>query len=150
MKNSFILFLFLLSLLLPYPVPVIGIEFNENVCYCPINSNSTLEVVYTHSVSLTKVIDVYRVSRDGIYALQERWQEFLAGQPINFDYRIGKFYVKNLNIHLGKSWEYWFIPVNNATVKINGRIVFVQPKEDGIMKIEVRKIPFLLMIFRRC
>jgi len=149
LKKYFLFFLFLLLFLL-FPVPVIGIEFNENVCYCPIGSNSTLEVVYTHSVSLTRVVDVYRVSEDGIYVLQEKWQEFLAGQPINFDYRIGKFYVKNLNMHLGKSWEYWFIPVNNATVKINGRIMFVQPKEEGIMKIEVRKIPFLLMIVRRC
>lgn len=148
MKKSFLFFL--LFFILFFPASVIGIEFNDKICYCPIGSNSTLEVVYTHSVSLTKVIDVYRVSRDGIYALQERWQEFLAGQPTNFDYRAGKFYVKSLNIYLGKSWEYWFIPVNNVTVKINGRIVFVQPREEGIMKIEVKKVPILLIISRRC
>lgn len=148
MKKYFLFFL--LFFILFFPASVIGIEFNDKICYYPLGSNSTLEVVYTHSVSLTRVIDVYRVSKDGIYALQEKWQEFLAGQPTNFDYRAGKFYVKNLNIYLGKSWEYWFIPVNNVTVKINGRLVFVQPKEEGIMKIEVKKVPILLIISRRC
>ncbi|AHF79671.1 DUF1850 domain-containing protein [Thermococcus paralvinellae] len=148
MKKSFLFFLLLFILL--FPVSVIGIEFNGNVCYYPLSSNSTLEISYTHSVSLTRVIDTYRISKDGIYALQERWQEFLAGQPIDFDYRAGSFYVKNLNTFLGKSWEYWFIPVNNVTVKIDEKIVFVQPKEEGIMKIEVKKVPIFLIISRRC
>ncbi|MBO8175492.1 MAG: DUF1850 domain-containing protein [Thermococcus sp.] len=140
----------MLLIVLFFPVSAIRIGFNENVCYYPLGSNSTLEIDYTHSVSLTKVIDIYRVSKDGIYALQERWQEFLAGQPTDFDYRAGKFYVKNLNTFLGKSWEYWFIPVNNVTVKIDEKVVFVQPEEEGIMKIEVKKVPILLIISRRC
>jgi len=140
----------LLLIVLFFPVSAIRIGFNENVCYYPLGSNSTLEIDYTHSVSLTKVIDIYRVSKDGIYAFQEKWQEFLAGQPTNFDYRAGKFYVKNLNTFLGKSWEYWFIPINNVTVKIDEKVVFVQPKEEGIMKIEVKKAPILLIISRRC
>ncbi|ADT83163.1 hypothetical protein TERMP_00186 [Thermococcus barophilus MP] len=55
-----------------------------------------------------------------------------------------------MNKFLGKKWEYWFIPINNATIKINDKIVFVQPKEDGIMKIEIRRVPILLIISRRC
>ncbi|MCD6143713.1 DUF1850 domain-containing protein [Thermococcus sp.] len=133
-----------------FPVSVIGIEFNDTRCYYFLSSNSTLEIDYTHSVSLTKVVDTYRVSKDGIYAFQEKWQEFLAGQPTNFDYRAGEFYVKNLNIFLGKSWEYWFIPVNNATVKLDGKVIFIQPKEEGIMKIEIRRAPILVIISRRC
>ncbi|WP_167885334.1 MULTISPECIES: DUF1850 domain-containing protein [unclassified Thermococcus] len=148
MKKLFLFFL--LFFILFFPASVIRIEFNDKICYYPLGSNSTLEIDYIHSVSLTKVIDVYRVSKDGIYVLQEKWQEFLAGQPTNFDYRAGSFYVKNLNTFLGKSWEYWFIPINNVTVKIDGKIVFIQPNEEGIMKIEVRKAPILLIIVRRC
>jgi len=150
LKKFFLFFLLLIIIMLFFPVSVIGIEFNDTRCYYFLSSNSTLEIDYTHSVSLTKVVDTYRVSKDGIYAFQEKWQEFLAGQPTNFDYRAGEFYVKNLNIFLGKSWEYWFIPVNNATVKLDGKVIFIQPKEEGIMKIEIRRAPILVIISRRC
>lgn len=148
MRKPFLFFLLFFILL--FPVSVIGVEFNGNICYYPLGSNSTLEISYIHSVSLTKVVDVYRISKDGIYAFQERWQDFLAGQPTDFNYREGQFYVKNLNKFLGKSWEYWFIPVNNVTVKINGKVVFAQLEKEGIMKIEVKKIPIFLIISRRC
>jgi len=142
--------LFLPFIVLLLPVSVIGVEFGGNECYYHLESNSTLEIHYTHSVSLTKVVDVYRVSPGGIYFVQERWQEFLAGQPVDFDYRAGKFYVKNSHEFLGKSWRYWFIPVNNATILIDGKVSFVQPPREGILEIRVEKIPFLLSIARRC
>ncbi|ALM74203.1 conserved exported hypothetical protein [Thermococcus barophilus] len=150
LKKFFLFFLLLIAVVMLVPVSVIRIEFGDNACYYFLGSNSTLEISYTHSVSLTKVVDIYRISNDGIFAVEERWQEFLAGQPLDFNYRAGSFYVKKMNKFLGKNWEYWFIPINNATIKINDKIVFVQPKEDGIMKIEIGRIPILLIISRRC
>ncbi len=132
------------------PVSVIGVEFSGNECYYYLEPNSTLEVHYTHSVSLTKVVDVYRVSGSGIYFTKEMWQEFLAGQPLDFQYKQGAFYVKETNEFLGKSWSYWFIPINNATISIDGKTVFVQPETDGVLEIKVEKVPLILSVARRC
>ena len=132
------------------PISVIRIEFGGNDCYFNLESTSTLEIHYTHSVSLTKVVDVYRVSPEGIYFVQERWQEFLAGQPVDFDYRSGSFYVKNAHEFLGKSWSYWFIPVNNVTITLNGRVLFRQLPQEGVLEIRVEKIPLVLFLLRRC
>ncbi|WP_456394580.1 DUF1850 domain-containing protein [Thermococcus sp.] len=147
-------FLFLLLLLLVasmiFPVKTVGIKFDGKECYYPLSSTQTLDVDYTHSVSLTKVVDVYRITDQGIYAIQEKWQEFLAGQPTDVQYRSGDFYVKDMNMYLGRSWEYWFIPLNKATLKINGRTVFIQPPEEGILRINVGRTPLILMLIRRC
>ncbi len=151
MKRFFLFLLFLLVVVITFfPVLALKIEFDGTACYNPVRSGLVLEVDYTHSVSLTKVVDVYRITGNGIYAIQEKWQEFLAGQPIDVQYRSGDFYVKDMNKYLGSSWEYWFIPVNNVTLKINGRVVFVQPPKEGIMRFNIERIPLILIIIRRC
>lgn len=150
MKKYF-LFLSLVFLLLAFlPVSALEIKFNEKVCYYPLISNFTLMVAYTHSVSLTKVIDVYRIDKTGIYAIQEKWQQFDAGQPLDIQYTEEQFYIKSMNMFLGKSWEYWFIPLNNATVKIDEKVVFVQPEEEGVMRFEIKNVPAILTIVRGC
>jgi hypothetical protein len=130
------------------PVDTLVIKFNEKVCYVPLNSNFTLTVRYTHSVSLTKIVDVYRVDEKGIYAIQEKWQQFDAGQPLDIQRIEDGYFVKSMNVYLGKSWQYWFIPLNNATVEINGKVVFVQPEEEGILRFEIEKVPAILTIIR--
>ena len=131
------------------PVDTLVIKFNEKVCYVPLNSNFTLTVRYTLSVSLTKIVDVYRVDKKGIYAIQEKWQQFDAGQPLDIQRIEDGYFVKNMNVYLGKSWQYWFIPLNNATVEINGKVVFVQPEEEGILRFEIEKVPAILTIIGR-
>jgi len=149
--KKYFLFLSLVFLLLAFlPVNVLEIKFNEKACYYPIISNLTLMVAYTHSVSLTKVVDVYRIDKTGIYAIQERWQQFDAGQPLDIQGTDGQFYIKSMNMFLGKSWEYWFIPLNNVTVKIDEKVVFVQPKEEGVMSLKIKKVPAILTIIRGC
>lgn len=150
MKKVFLFFSLLIIIILLLPVTVIEIEFNDFKCYYRFHSNSTLKIDYTHSVSLTKVIDIYKISNEGIFAVEERWQEFLAGQPIDFNYRIKGFYVKRINKFLGKKWEYWFIPINNATITLDKKLVFIQPEEDGLMRLEIKKAPLLVIISRRC
>ncbi len=151
MKKYF-LFLFLLvflSLAL-FPVNTLKVEFNKRpVCYSLLITDTTLTVEYRHSVSLTKVIDVYRINSSGIFAVQERWQQFDAGQPLNGRIENG-FYVKDMNKYLGKSWEYWFIPLNNVTVELNGNIIFSKPKEEGVVKFELLKTPAIMALLRWC
>lgn len=142
----FLVFLFALS----FPINALEVKFNEEtICYTPVTSNLKLMVDYTHSVSLTKVVDVYRVNNSGIFAVQEKWQQFDAGQPLEAHVENG-FFVKNMNMYLGKSWEYWFIPLNNVTVMLNGKIVFSKPDEEGILKFELLRIPAVMIAFRWC
>ncbi len=108
-----------------------------------------ITVNYVHSVSLTRVIDVYIINNSGIFAVQEKWQQFDAGQPIEANVEDG-FFVKNMHMYLGKEWEYWFIPLNNATIKLNGKIVFSNPNKEGILEFKLRKIPAIMLTFRWC
>ncbi len=103
--------------------------------------NCTVSVEYVHSVSLTKVIDVYEVNESGIYALEERWQQFDAGQPLDFQRVENGYFVKKLDEYLGESWEYWFIPLNDAKVRVNGKLVL---RGYGVLRLEVREVPLLL------
>ncbi len=122
------------------PVHVLEITFNDFNLLVPLSGTSTLSVEYTHSVSLTKVVDVYRINESGIYAYEEKWQEFLAGQPLNGSPE-GEFFVKRLDKSLGKEWMYWFIEVNHFRLVLDGRPVFEQPAEDGLLVIRVKEVP---------
>ena len=149
--KKYALFLFLAFLFLAFfPTNVLEVKFNEEtICYSPLTSNLTLIVDYIHSVSLTKVVDVYCINKSGIFAVQERWQQFDAGQPLEANVEDG-FYVKNMNMYLGESWEYWFIPLNNVTIMLNGKIIFSKPREEGIMRFELLKVPAIIAIIRWC
>ena len=148
--NKYFLFLFLVFLLFFFPVNTLEIRFNEKtVCYSPILSTLTLKVRYKHSVSLTNVVDVYRINESGLSAVQERWQEFEAGQPMEGRIEDG-YMVKDMNLQLGKSWEYWFIPLNNVTLELNDKRINFKPDEEGIMQFRVEKNPVLVPLLRWC
>ena len=146
----FLFLVFLVLLILFYPIDVLRLNFNEKtVFYTPILSNLNVEVCYTHSVSLTKVVDCYAINNSGIFAVKTKWQDFEAGQPLD-GYIENSFFVKDLNSYLGKNWEYWFIPLNNVSVKINGKNVFSNPKDEGILMFEVSKTPLGEIALRWC
>ena len=132
------------------PLNALELKFNgRTVCYSPLFSDLTLKVRYRHSVSLTKVVDVYRVNNSGITAIEEKWQEFEAGQPMDGKIEDG-YLVKDMNMYLGKSWEYWFIPFNNVTLELNDKRINFKPSEGGIMQFKVEKNPFLVPLLRWC
>lgn len=133
-----------------FPINTLEIRFNENtVCYSPILSTLTLEVNYKHSVSLTNVVDVYKVDGSGISVIQERWQEFEAGQPMDGRFENG-YLVKDMNLYLGKSWEYWFIPLNEVSVEVDEKEINFKPEEEGIMQFRVVRNPLLVPLLRWC
>ncbi|RLI79728.1 hypothetical protein DRP05_02990 [Archaeoglobales archaeon] len=148
--KKYVLFLFLAFLISFFPINALQLKFNEKTIRCvPITSSLKLTVDYTHSVSLTEVTDVYCVNSSGIFAVQERWQEFEAGQPLE-GYAEDGFFVKDMNMYLGKSWQYWFIPLNNVTVTLNGNVVLSKPSEEGILEFEVFKIPAVMIAIGWC
>jgi len=148
--KKYIFFLFFVFLFVFFPINALKIEFNEKtICYSPIVSSLTLTVNYKHSVSLTRVVDIYQVNESGITAIQEKWQQFEAGQPLEANVDNG-FFVKNMNMYLGKNWEYWFIPLNNVTIGLNGKAVLSGLKDEGKVRFEVLKIPTIIALSRRC
>lgn len=129
------------------PVYVLDVSFNGHHLIFPLTGTLTVSVRYTHSVSLTQVMDSYSVNRTGIYATEERWQDFLAGQPLDGKFEDG-FLVKNINAYLGNEWEYWFIEMNRFRLIINGEEVYRQPPVDGILTLEVKDVPAFIVIAR--
>ncbi len=140
----------LLLIVLVFPVNVLEIDSKEGVVKCPLFSPVKVEISYTHSVSLTKVIDTYKVSKDGIWAIEERWQQFDAGQPLSFQRVKNGFFVKRLNMYMGKSWRYWFIPLNDVSVKVDGKLVLSHMKKEGILQFGVKRVPLITVLFGRC
>ncbi|MCD6419227.1 MAG: DUF1850 domain-containing protein, partial [Synergistetes bacterium] len=117
-------YLWLLLVVVPIiPVNVFEVGSREGVVRCLLLHPLKVQISYTHSVSLTKVIDTYRVSKEGIWAIEERWQQFDAGQPLNFQGIKNGYFVKKLNMYMGKSCRYWFIPINDVSIRVEKKVV---------------------------
>ncbi len=147
-KKKYFLFLFL-SVSVLYvifrPVYVLEISFNNHSVLIPLASTLVLSVQYTHSVSLTEVVDVYRINKTGIYAVEERWKDSMAGQPLNGEIKNG-YFVKRMGKNLGTEWRYWFIGENEFEIVVDDRTVFVQPDEDGTLNFQIKQIPNYMLI----
>lgn len=133
-----------------WPLNTLVIETVEGTHWCPFPGTLQFTVSYTHSVSLTNVQDTYRVMGKGFYAIKEKWQSFLAGQPIDFQKIEGKYYVKEINVFLGREWRYWFIPVNDVTIKVKDKVIVSHLRKEGIVTFKIIKMPLIFTIFRRC
>ena len=139
-----------IALVSVWPINTLVIETVEGTHWCPFPSTIRLEISYTHSVSLTKVQDIYEVTGKGLYAKEERWQSSLAGQPLDYQKSEGGFFIKEMHTFLGKEWRYWFIPLNNVTITVNKKPVISHFKREGIVYFRVIKMPLFFTIFRRC
>ncbi|MBC7332470.1 MAG: DUF1850 domain-containing protein [Synergistetes bacterium] len=122
-------------------------EEGTYVCSLFFNSNIILSIEYIHSVSLTKVIDKFKINEKGIWAIESKWQQFDAGQPIDFNRLEGKFFVKDMNLFLGKEWSYWFIPINKASIKLGKKVIFKDIEVEGKVVFGIKRKPLLLALF---
>lgn len=138
----------ILSLL---PISILEVRTEEGTAFCSLffNSEIILKVSYTHSVSLTQVIDTYRIDRKGIWAIEERWQQFDAGQPIDFDEIETGFFIKKLNMLLGREWSYWFIPINKVSIVLNNEYIFRDIEREGKVVFRIKKIPLIITLTRQ-
>ncbi len=147
-KKKYFLFLFL-SVSILYvifrPVYVLEMSFNNHSMLFPFTSTLILSVQYVHSVSLTDVVDVYRINKTGIFAVEEKWKDFMAGQPLNGTIENG-YFVSRMDKNLGYEWKYWFIKENRFEIRIDNRTVFVQPDEDGILSFRIKQVPNYMLI----
>jgi hypothetical protein len=108
-----------------------------------------ITVEYLHSVERSEVVETLKVNRSGIYATGMRWKDFGAGLPEDFQEWNGSWYEKRINIYLGKSLDYWFIPLNQANITVDNSIAFA-PRSDTLIKFRVKSCPILLIKIGRC
>ncbi|MEI3607280.1 DUF1850 domain-containing protein [Pseudogracilibacillus sp. SE30717A] len=72
--------------------------------YLPIESGETFQIIFTHSIHLTDVVEKYIITKDNkIKQYEFIFEEFGIGMPSNaetdeeFVYEDGKYHIKNMN-----------------------------------------------------
>ena len=125
------------------PVKVLNVQTDRSCKF--LLGKADLEVSYIHSVSRTEVVDIYTVNGSGIYAREQLWQQFDAGQPDSYDRIENGFFVKELRMHF-TAVDYGFIPLNNATVKVDGNTVFANVTK---LHFEVESLPLAAFVVNK-
>lgn len=102
-------FLVLIPLILLYiPVQKAVVFYYENTpkisAYLPIDTEETFQIIFTHSIHLSDVVEKYRITKDNkIEQYEIIFEQFGIGMPSNaeagqeFVYEDGKYHIKNLN-----------------------------------------------------
>lgn len=141
-------FLFFPLILLFFPINILEVNFNNTVKYFPYLNELPITIKYNHSVERGEVIEILEVNKRGIYVLEMKWQNFGAGLPEDFTSIEGDYYVKRPNKYLGKSLTYWFIPVNNAEVKVSHRILLYHPNFEVKISFTLKTMPLIEFLLR--
>lgn len=98
----------LLILLAFIPTQTSLVFYKENTpeitAYLPIKQEQTFQIIFTHSIHLTDVIEKYKITKDKqIKQYEIVYEEFGIGMPSNaqegeeFEYKDGKYHIKDLN-----------------------------------------------------
>lgn len=102
-----LLFLLLITILL-FPFKTAVVFYEENTAnieaFLPLDPGERFEIIFTHSIHLTDVVEKYSISND-LKIIQNEiiYEEFGIGMPSNaegdatFEYRDGKYHIANLN-----------------------------------------------------
>ena len=76
----------------------------EIAAYLPVETGDTFQIIFTHSIHLTDVVEKYRVTEDNeIVQYEIIFEEFGIGMPNQagegeiFTYENGKYHIKNMN-----------------------------------------------------
>ncbi|EEB74022.1 DUF1850 domain-containing protein [Thermococcus sp. AM4] len=144
------LFFFVLAIipifLLPVNCLVISDGTHERVYSLGVHN---VTIRYIHSVERSTVIEVLQVNSSGIYAREMWWKDFGAGLPEDIQFMKDGFYVKRIDIPLGKSLDFWFIPLNRARIYVDGHLV-LQPKSEALVHFRVERCMLIQKVVGRC
>ncbi|WP_236627003.1 DUF1850 domain-containing protein [Palaeococcus pacificus] len=133
-------------MILPFNVLIIS---NGDSSHTYLLGEKTVTISYIHSVQRSEIVEVLKANGSGLYAVEMKWKDFGAGLPEDIQYTEDGYYVKRINIYLGKSLSFWFIPFNQAKIKVGSKLVFA-PTEETVMEFKVKKCLFLFAILGRC
>lgn len=103
----FIIFIFVIAILV-FPMRTSVVFYVENTdrisAYLPLKEGKTFEIIFTHSIHLTDVVEKYKILENGeIEQFEIIFEEFGIGMPSTvkddeeFVYEDGKYHIKNMN-----------------------------------------------------
>jgi len=148
LNRLFYFFILAVLLVVFFPVNVLIVS-DGNLFHDYILGEKNVTIFYIHSVERSEVYEGLKINRTGIYATEMRWKDFGAGLPEDVQYMEKDYYVKKINIYLGKNLEFWFIPLNKAQISVDGSLIFA-PKTETLMKFEVKRCLLVQALVRRC
>jgi hypothetical protein len=132
----------LIVLIIPLNVLIIS-DGSHN--YIEFIGEKEMEITYNHSVEKSNVIEIYKVNESGIYLIKMEWKDFGAGLPQDYQYINNGYYVKVVNIYIGKNITYWFIKDNQAKIIVDGKLL-LNVNNNSLIKIKVEKWPIILIL----
>jgi len=138
--------LLLVALCLPVRVLEVAVEGSPPAGRMWLRSDVSVVVGYVHSVERTWVEETYVAGRDGLHLTMMRWQSFSAGLPDEYDSCVDGFYVKGLDVHMGRTIDYWFLPLNQAEVSVGGVPVFRGPEQPSRLVVRLRRLPVVVRV----
>src|SRR5699024_1722300 len=103
-----IIMLLLITLSINIPVRTSIVFYEENTdniaAFLPIKEGEKFDIIFTHSIHLTDVVEKYQVTNDlNIMQNEIIFEHFGIGMPSNaegeevFEYKDGKYHISNLN-----------------------------------------------------
>jgi hypothetical protein len=135
-----LLVLLLIGLCLPIRVVEVGADSSIRARHLCVGDGASVSIRYVHSVERTWVEEHYRAGTDGLHLTMTRWQSFGAGLPTEYDFFADGFYVREMDTAMGRVLDYWFLPLNEAEVSVDGDVVFVGPDTPARVTVRVRLV----------
>ncbi len=151
-RRGIVVWLLLLLAALCVPLPVVEIAADEGspAGRVWLREATAVTVSYIHSVERTPVRESYQASIAGLRLREVKWQSFGAGLPDEYDDYEDGFYVKRMDVELGRRLECWFLPLNQVQISVGSRVVFEGPAEPSRVSLRIRHVPVLTVIGSRC
>jgi hypothetical protein len=139
------LLLLLVALCVPLPVVEVSADDGSPAGRVWLRETTVVTVSYVHSVERTPVRESYQASIAGLRLREVRWQSFGAGLPDEYDDYEDGFYVKRMDVELGRRLTYWFLPLNEVHVSVGSRVVFEGPAEPSRVNLCIRYVPVFMV-----
>ena len=131
-----------------FPINALVIS-DGNHSYVALLGEKEVWINYIHSVQRSEITEILKANKSGFYVTEMRWKDFGAGLPEDIQYTENGYYVKRVNIPLGKDFSFWFIQLNQANISVNNESILT-PTTETLVNFEVKRCPLLLAIIRRC
>ena len=144
--RRFLPLLLLLALCLPVWVVEIAAGASLPAQRMRLHDDVSVIVGYVHSVEQTWIEETYVVDSDGLRLARMRWQSSGAGLPDEYDSYAEGFYVRELDIDIGRVLDYWFLPLNRVEISVDGAVVFRGPDLPSRVVVRARRVPVAMSI----
>nr|WP_255706590.1 MULTISPECIES: DUF1850 domain-containing protein [Anoxybacillus] len=99
-------------------------DSDKLIAFLPIHESPSFQIVYTHSIHLTDVVETYNITNEEFVLTELTYENFGIGMPADaegdevFEKRDGKYVITNMNRHFPA------IHLRIGQVRANHRLVY--------------------------